>query len=87
MFGKTATEVMCVTGLLENDHYSVRAESHRMIYKSIVSVKEKKGTKWVIDFNKAYNPYCAYSDNYSCPVVPLANHLTVAIEAGIKGGY
>lgn len=46
-----------------------------------------EGTEWVIDFNKAYNPFCAYSDNYSCPVVPQPNHLPVAIEAGIKGGY
>lgn len=46
-----------------------------------------EGTKWVIDFNKAYNPYCAYNDNYSCPVVPQRNHLPVAIEAGVKGGY
>jgi uncharacterized protein len=46
-----------------------------------------EGNKWVIDFNKAYNPYCAYSDNYNCPVVPQPNHLPVAIDAGIKGGY
>jgi len=46
-----------------------------------------EGAKWVVDFNKAYNPYCAYSDNYSCPVVPQPNHLPVAIEAGVKGGY
>ena len=44
-----------------------------------------EGTKWVVDFNKAYNPYCAYSDNYSCPIVPQANHLPIAIEAGVKG--
>lgn len=36
-----------------------------------------------IDFNKAYNPYCAYSDRYSCPKVPEANNLPVRIEAGI----
>jgi uncharacterized protein (DUF1684 family) len=46
-----------------------------------------EGTEWVIDFNKAYNPFCAYSDNYSCPVVPQPNHLPVAIAAGIRGGY
>lgn len=44
-----------------------------------------EGTAWVIDFNKLYNPYCAYSDKYECPMVPEANHLPVAIEAGIKG--
>lgn len=36
----------------------------------------------VIDFNKAYNPWCAYSDGYNCPIPPLDNHLPVLIEAG-----
>lgn len=44
-----------------------------------------EGTEWVIDFNKLYNPYCAYSDKYECPQVPEPNHLPIAIEAGIKG--
>lgn len=44
-----------------------------------------EGTEWVIDFNKLYNPYCAYSDRYECPQVPEPNHLPIAIEAGIKG--
>lgn len=38
----------------------------------------------VIDFNKAYNPYCAYSSNYSCPIPPKENDLPVRIEAGVK---
>lgn len=38
-----------------------------------------------IDFNKAYNPYCAYSDGYSCAVPPKENHLQTAIEAGEAG--
>ncbi|MDR6940246.1 DUF1684 domain-containing protein [Mucilaginibacter pocheonensis] len=38
----------------------------------------------VIDFNKAYNPYCAYSGGYSCPKPPDGNRLAVAIEAGEK---
>lgn len=37
-----------------------------------------------IDFNKAYNPYCAYNAEYSCPVVPSENHLDIAIKAGVK---
>ncbi len=37
-----------------------------------------------IDFNKAYNPYCAYSERYSCPLVPEANHLSLRIEAGVR---
>ncbi len=35
-----------------------------------------------IDFNLAYNPYCAYSEAYSCPLPPTENWLPVAIEAG-----
>lgn len=38
----------------------------------------------VIDFNKAYNPYCVYSDKYSCPIPPKENHLPIKITAGIK---
>ncbi|WP_340074876.1 DUF1684 domain-containing protein [Leptobacterium sp. I13] len=38
----------------------------------------------VIDFNKAYNPYCAYNEKYSCPIVPSENILEVAIRAGVK---
>ncbi len=38
----------------------------------------------VIDFNKAYNPYCAYTDGYNCPIPPKENHLTVKIMAGEK---
>ena len=40
----------------------------------------------VIDFNKAYNPYCAYNHNYSCPIPPNENHLEIAIKAGVKKG-
>ena len=36
----------------------------------------------VLDFNKVYNPWCAYSDGYSCPVPPKENHLSVAVLAG-----
>jgi uncharacterized protein (DUF1684 family) len=38
----------------------------------------------MLDFNKAYNPYCAYSDGYSCPIPPDENHLEVSILAGEK---
>lgn len=37
-----------------------------------------------VDFNLAYNPYCAYSLKYSCPIPPAENHLKVKIEAGEK---
>lgn len=38
----------------------------------------------VLDFNLAYNPYCAYNDLYSCPIPPAENRLPVAIRAGEK---
>jgi len=42
------------------------------------------GGKWVLDFNKAYNPWCVYSENYTCPLVPSENWLEVPIRAGEK---
>lgn len=38
----------------------------------------------ILDFNKAYNPYCAYSDEYNCPIPPRENYLNIAITAGEK---
>lgn len=37
-----------------------------------------------VDFNKAYNPYCAYNDKYSCPIVPRKNRLKTRVEAGVR---
>jgi len=37
-----------------------------------------------IDFNRAYNPYCAYTDEFSCPLPPVGNHITVAVSVGEK---
>ena len=36
----------------------------------------------IVDFNLSYNPYCAYSQNYSCPIPPEVNYLPLAIKAG-----
>ncbi|MCC6235962.1 MAG: DUF1684 domain-containing protein [Dehalococcoidia bacterium] len=36
----------------------------------------------LLDFNYAYNPYCAYNDGWSCPLPPSENRLQVAIRAG-----
>jgi uncharacterized protein (DUF1684 family) len=38
----------------------------------------------VINFNRSYNPYCAYNPKYSCPKVPLENDLDIEIRAGVK---
>jgi uncharacterized protein (DUF1684 family) len=40
--------------------------------------------KILVDFNLAYNPYCAYNDLYSCPLTPWENRLKVPIRAGEK---
>lgn len=52
-------------------------------------MKDVAGGEIILDFNKAYNPYCAFSDGYSCPIPPQENHLKVSVEAGeknFKGG-
>lgn len=41
-----------------------------------------KNGKIVLDFNKAYNPYCAYAEGFSCPIPPVANRLKIKILAG-----
>ncbi|MBL8134148.1 MAG: DUF1684 domain-containing protein [Anaerolineae bacterium] len=40
--------------------------------------------RFEVNFNLAYNPYCAYGPGWSCPLVPLENRLKVAIRAGEK---
>ena len=37
----------------------------------------------LLDFNKAYNPYCAYNAKYSCPLVPKQNRLNMEVRAGV----
>lgn len=44
----------------------------------------KEGDSLVIDFNMAYNPYCAYSWQYSCPLVPAENQMDVEVPVGIR---
>ncbi|MEZ4859316.1 MAG: DUF1684 domain-containing protein [Flavobacteriaceae bacterium] len=43
-----------------------------------------EGRTIILDFNKVYNPYCAYNSRYSCPIPPAENDLQVRIEAGVK---
>jgi uncharacterized protein len=46
-------------------------------------IKDIVNNSFTIDFNKAYNPYCAYvSNTYNCPIPPAENNLPVAIRAG-----
>jgi uncharacterized protein (DUF1684 family) len=43
----------------------------------------KSDSIW-LDFNTAYNPYCAYNERYSCPIVPRQNYIPLAVQAGVK---
>src|SRR3972149_5884796 len=43
---------------------------------------EENEDKFELDFNYAYNPYCAYASGYSCPLPPLENWLKIPIRAG-----
>jgi len=49
-----------------------------------LDIKSINEAKIIIDFNKAYNPYCAYSDGYRCPIPPEENNLPLEIKAGEK---
>lgn len=49
-----------------------------------LDVRIPDGKELLIDFNLAYNPYCAYSHRYSCPIPPVVNTLDVKIMAGEK---
>ena len=49
-----------------------------------IELRIPKGDSIIIDFNAAYNPYCAYNDKYSCPIVPRNNYVSTNIEAGVK---
>lgn len=52
-----------------------------------VDVKKLNNGKYRIDFNQAYNPACAFSEYYNCPVPPKGNTLSVAIRAGEKDAH
>jgi len=43
-----------------------------------------EGNSIILDFNRAYNPYCVYNKKYSCPIVPKRNFLNTKIMAGVK---
>jgi len=49
-----------------------------------LDLKIPRGNRIVLDFNKAYNPYCAYNKKYSCPLVPSVNNLNTGVKAGVK---
>jgi len=90
MVGKTAVRLeadrLLEPGVGENDLsiFFRDATSGKESYgfgRYVDPVKQKNG-KYLIDFNMAYNPACAFSDYYNCPVPPKENTLRVAIRAG-----
>lgn len=52
-------------------------------YTELIPDQNNKNT-YALDFNLAYSPFCAYNDNYSCPIPPKENRLNVSILAGEK---
>jgi uncharacterized protein (DUF1684 family) len=57
-----------------------------LTYKSgrYMDIEIKKDKPTIIDFNYAYNPFCAYNPRFSCPIPPISNFLDVEILAGEK---
>ncbi len=49
-----------------------------------LEISDIQDNKMIIDFNKAYNPYCAYSKYYNCPIPPANNYLNTEIKAGVS---
>lgn len=43
-----------------------------------------RGGRYLVDFNRAYNPFCAYNEHFTCPLVPRENWLKVPVKAGEK---
>jgi uncharacterized protein (DUF1684 family) len=49
-----------------------------------LNINDIEDGKIVLDFNKCYNPYCAFAEGYSCPIPPRENSLNVPVKAGEK---
>lgn len=49
-----------------------------------LEVQQTHDGQLLVDFNYAYNPYCAYNESWSCPLTPAENRAKVAIKAGEK---
>jgi uncharacterized protein (DUF1684 family) len=47
-------------------------------------IPDIKNNTVILDFNKAYNPYCAYTTGFNCPLPPMENLLKVAVPVGEK---
>jgi uncharacterized protein (DUF1684 family) len=49
-----------------------------------INLEMNEENYYIIDFNYAYNPYCAYNPKYSCAIPTRENHLEIAVDAGEK---
>ena len=49
-----------------------------------LNVEPMPGGKVLIDFNRAYNPFCEYNEKFTCPFAPKENWLDIEIRAGEK---
>lgn len=49
-----------------------------------IDARIPKGDTIILDFNRAYNPYCTYNKKYSCPIPPSQNHVDAEVKAGEK---
>jgi uncharacterized protein (DUF1684 family) len=49
-----------------------------------LSIEPLPGGKVLIDFNRAYNPFCQFNEKYTCPYAPEENWMNIAIPAGEK---
>ena len=47
-----------------------------------LDVQRQHGGRLLVDFNYAYNPYCAYNEAWSCPLTPFENRIGAPIRAG-----
>jgi len=56
-------------------------------YLDLDAEADREDGRWVVDFNEAYSPFCAYSDAYECPLVPPTNWLEARVEAGERYPY
>lgn len=49
-----------------------------------LEISDIQNGQFTLDFNKAYNPYCAYSKHYNCPIPPANNYLETEIKSGVS---
>ncbi len=78
-----------LTGLLEAENFffplKIRPPEWRPFRKDAIStIEAMPDGKVLIDFNRAYNPFCQFNEKYTCPFAPEENWLDIAIRAGEK---